>query len=165
MNTNYNNCDPCATNNVKICEPPTTSDIKYVGGVDVCTTVENNSTLTTVLLKIISFIKNRLFSVISSSLVVSNVPNNCNKYQRIELVPSSDPGNTLIIGTDGKPYSSGGSSVILNNGQCISFTATVVDNVTVYTPVLDIACIAAQVCTLCSPTTCTSPLNLTVTNG
>lgn len=53
----------------------------------------------------------------------------------------------------------------INNSQCISFTKEFINNVLVYTPVLDIQCIAAIVCGICQPTPpsiCPTPTNLLI---
>jgi hypothetical protein len=101
------------------CNPLTTDDVNYVGNPDSCVPLTFNEKLTSVLNKIVTYLKNRLFGIVSNSLVVTSINNNCDKYQRIELVPSIDAGNTLILGTDGKPFVPNSSGVqtpiVVNN--------------------------------------------------
>ena len=97
-------CNDCQPMPVIQCNPLTTDDINYVGNPDSCIPLTFNEKLTSALNKIVTYLKNRLFGIVSNSLVVTAINNNCDKYQRIELVPSTDVGNSLILGTDGYPY-------------------------------------------------------------
>jgi hypothetical protein len=98
------------------CNPLTTDDVNYVGNPDSCIPLTFNEKLTAVLNKIVTYLKNRLFGIVSNSLVVTAVNNNCDKYQRIELVPSTNAGNILTLGTDGYPFVPTSSGNTANNG-------------------------------------------------
>lgn len=112
-------CNDCQPTPVIQCNPLTTDDINYVGNPDSCIPLTFNEKLTTALNKIVTYLKNRLFGIVSNSLVVTAINNNCDKYQRIELVPSTDAGNTLTLGTDGYPFvpnnATPGTPIIVNN--------------------------------------------------
>lgn len=100
-NQTYNSCQV-----VTKCQadPLTTNDIGYVGGNDTCLDIKAPLTLTDVLRKLITFDKNRLFSVASKSLKVSLLPTVCDKTARIEIIPSTDANNIFVLGTDGYPF-------------------------------------------------------------
>lgn len=57
----------------------------------------------------------------------------------------------------------------INNGTCISFAKELIDGVINYTPVLNMECIAAIVCTICAPlppvNSCPAPTNIVVTTS
>jgi hypothetical protein len=112
-------CNDCQPMPVIQCNPLTTDDVNYVGNSDSCIPLTFNEKLTAVLNKIVTYLKNRLFGIVSDSLVVTAVNNNCNKYQRIELVPSTNAGNILTLGTDGYPFVPSSSTpqtpIIVNN--------------------------------------------------
>lgn len=148
-NNTPNNCLPIIKCQA---DPITTNDIKYVGEDDICLGILAPITLTDVLRKIITFEKNRLFSIISNSTVVTTIPSTCNKTQRIEIVPSADSGNSFILGTDGYPFVPAFTAGIINlnildtntvhlsgNGNTIPLTADVklnpaLNNLTEATP-------------------------------
>lgn len=109
-------CNDCQPMPVIQCNPLTTDDVNYVGNPDSCIPLTFNEKLTSVLNKIVTYLKNRLFGIVSNSLVVTAITNNCDKYQRIELVPSTDAGNTLTLGTDGYPFVPTSSGNTANNG-------------------------------------------------
>ena len=95
------------------CNEYVTSDfVMYTGESEGCSDTSNKTRLTDVLGKIISFIKKRIVRVTSSSLVVTNNSLNCDKGVKIELQPSVQPGNKLVLGSDGKPYVPNDSSTI-----------------------------------------------------
>ena len=95
------------------CNEYVTSDfVMYTGESEGCSDTSNKTRLTDVLGKIISFIKKRIVRVTSSSLVVTANSLNCDKGVKIELQPSVQPGNKLVLGSDGKPYVPNDSSTI-----------------------------------------------------
>jgi hypothetical protein len=122
-----NNCgceDPCST---PACpEPLTTNDIQYVGADDTCIGIVRPSTLTDVLDQLRAFLVNRLFGVVSSSLVVTYPAYTCNRVAQVELVPSTDEGNILVLGTDGHPYVP--ETVVEDGGGAITIADTATIN-------------------------------------
>lgn len=95
------------------CPPPniTTDNVTYAGPADSCTGVTKSMILTDVIKKLIISIKSRVYGVVSNTLKVTYPANTCQKQARIEFVPSTDPGNTIVFGTDGLPYASGGGGI------------------------------------------------------
>lgn len=84
----------------------------------------------------------------------------------IELVPSGDNNNILILGSDGRPYVPAqiDKDVNIVNIQGLSFIKNVTSNSITFTPVLDYVYIASQVCPLCvGPLPC-NPLTINVSN-
>lgn len=79
-----------------------TNCVNYSGNDDTCLAIVKPIGLTTVLQKLIAYTKNIFNRVTSDSLVVTT-PGACDDL-KIELVPSTDGGNTLSLGTDGKPF-------------------------------------------------------------
>jgi hypothetical protein len=56
----------------------------------------------------------------------------------IELVPSTDPGNALTLGSDDHPYV---QQIAITDCQCITFTKSVINGVLTYCPAIDIDCL------------------------
>jgi hypothetical protein len=90
--TNVGQCGPIENSNC----------ITYNGIDDACLTIVKPIGLTSVLQKIIIYVKN-IFNRVSSDSLVITTPNVCDDL-KIELVPSIQSGNTLSLGSDGKPY-------------------------------------------------------------
>lgn len=80
-----------------------TDCVTYSGETDDCIGIANKDILTSVIRKLIAFIKQKVQNIASNSMVVTTY-GDCTKTAKIEIVPSSDSGNTFILGTDGKPY-------------------------------------------------------------
>lgn len=59
----------------------------------------------------------------------------------IELVPSTDLGNSIILGTDHHPYA---RKVTMATGGCLSFTTTIVGGITTFTPIIDYTCLGSN---------------------
>ncbi len=93
---NYCSCNSCNSK--------TSSSIIYCGVTDTCVNVLNSSNLTQVIKAIIAFIKTLTVEITSDSLSVEVTNDDCGKVYAIELVPSTDEGNILTLGTDGLPY-------------------------------------------------------------
>lgn len=79
--------------------------------------------------------------------------------------------NTVVVEKDGCKIDlkidtlSLSNSFKINDGKCISFTKDYVNNVLIYTPVLNMECIAAIVCGMCAPPTpiaCPKQTNLII---
>ena len=102
----------------------------------------------------------------SDSLVVTPAGTN-GHTPTIELVPSEDDGNILVMGTDGHPFVPETEvpilDVIIPNISGLSWTRSLIDGVLTLTPSFDFTYIASQVCAICNPT-CTAPSNLNVTS-
>jgi hypothetical protein len=51
----------------------------------------------------------------------------------------------------------------INDGECVQMVKEFVDGKLVITPVIDWDCIAANVCDICNPPTCSAPIELVAT--
>lgn len=56
----------------------------------------------------------------------------------IEVEPSTDAGNSIVIGSDGKIYA---RNIVINSNECINFTQTIVNGNRVLTPTIDLECV------------------------
>ena len=136
---------------VKDCVIIPDSDDQYLvlNGTDLSIVKPNGTVVNTVSLAGLIPVETT-FSLTSLSLVVT--PGGVHGHApHIELVPSSDVNNSLILGSDGRPYvpQSSGKDVVINAATCITFTKVVTSGLITFTPVIDYNCIAAQVCGLC----------------
>jgi len=50
----------------------------------------------------------------------------------------------------------------INDGSCVSFIKEFIEGKLHITPVIDWNCVAANVCDICNPPTCPTPIELTV---
>lgn len=90
----------------------TSNDVVYNGSDDTCTGVKYNSKLTEVLTKIVTFAKNKIFSIVGSkSIKATEIISNCTKSVGLEVVISNDSDNKLSIRNNGL-YASGSSEYI-----------------------------------------------------
>lgn len=69
-----------------------------------CPGVETGDTLTSVLQSLATYTKNTFTRLTSDSLVITATDDTCDDKAVIELVPSTDADNILVLGTDGLPY-------------------------------------------------------------
>lgn len=76
----------------------------YSGSTNDCIPVTNGQLLTETLQSLITYVTTANARLISDSLVITTVDDDCDDKSTIELVPSTDPGNQLTLGTDGYPY-------------------------------------------------------------
>src|ERR1044072_98310 len=53
-------------------------------------------------------------------------------------------------------------ALLINDGECVSYTKEFIDGKLVLTPVIDWDCVALQVCNICQPADCPAPLDLQV---
>ncbi len=79
-----------------------TNCVNYSGNDDTCLAIAKPIGLTSVLQKIIAYIKNVFNRITSDSLVITT-PGSCDDL-KIEIVPSEDEGNIFTLGEDGKPF-------------------------------------------------------------
>lgn len=103
------------------------------------------------------------FSAQSNSLVIS--PGGVKGHSpSIELVPSGDVGNKMILGSDGHPYvptdAPGIKDVVMLPTPGISYTKTVQNGVITFQTVLDVQWFADNICPLCNADSCGTPSNL-----
>lgn len=109
MRLETNRCS-CGNKNCNGCNQYVTSDyIMYTGDSDSCTRIESKSRLTDIIRKIFTSLKSKITKIKSDSLKVIDDSTDCEKGFRVELEPSQQSGNKLILGIDGKPYVSGSS--------------------------------------------------------
>lgn len=93
------------------------------------------------------------FTLTSDSLVVT--PGGTEGHSpNIELIPSSDVSNILILGSDGRPYVPAVSipsqrDVDIDANDCISFTKVVTSGKITFTPLVDFDCLANEICDRC----------------
>lgn len=81
------------------------------------------------------------FAATSNSLVIT--PAGSHGFTpSIELVPSTDLGNSILLGTDGHPYA---RKVTMATSGCLSFTTTIVGGITTFTPVIDYTCLGSNI--------------------
>ncbi len=170
--SDYNPCDPCKPcSENQECDVPDydTTGCLYPQGSE-CISYDTDvpclgftkGKLSTLLQKLITYTLTMFSRVVSNSLKVTR-EGTCQDTLRIELEPSLDLDNILVLGSDGLPYVPK-TDVVIHDSQCITWSKVLIDNVIHYTPTLDIACIATQVCTICADEieACDPPQNLDV---
>lgn len=148
-------CNPCSEN--PSCDVPEydTTGCLYPQGSE-CISYDTDvpclgftkGKLSTLLQKLIAYTLTIFGRVKSNSLVVTK-EGTCLDNLRVELVPSVDADNILVLGSDGRPYVPK-ADVVMHNSQCITWAKTVIDGVIHLTPTLDMDCVAAQVCAICA---------------
>lgn len=79
-----------------------TNCVNYSGIDDTCLAIVKPIGLTSVLQKIIAYVKN-IFNRVSSDSLVITTPGSCDDL-KIEIVPSADSGNLFELGSDGYPF-------------------------------------------------------------
>lgn len=108
-----NPCDSCGTCDCECEDPGYMNDGCYATQNTDCVTLkeditclelEEGDTLTEALSTIVEYAKDTLTRLTSDSLVITQTDDDCDDKATIELVPSSDDGNILTLGDDGKPY-------------------------------------------------------------
>ena len=128
--------------------------------------VKDTTTLTTFITNIFTYLKNIFSSLTSRSLRITPSNTACNSSATIEIVPSSDLGNSFILGSDGKAYV---PRIEFVSGSCITFSKVLVNGVILFTPIIDKACLASLLCPICAsippPVTnnCGIPKNVSIT--
>lgn len=104
------------------------SCVTYEGDDITCATITKGSLLTLVIQKLFNYTKNIFTRITSSSLVITRPDTSCDDTATIELVPSTDANNALIMGTDGHPYvpvsTQTSPALVLNDSTSIDFTQT-----------------------------------------
>lgn len=147
------------------CVNITSSDcVKYLGTQDIaCLGVKRNDTITSALKSIGTYTTGILGRVSSSSLSLTLL-GTCSDSLAIEMIPSTNQGNILTYGTDGRPYVPKTDMTIVA-APCFSWQKTVVGQTITYVPIIDWSCVAQQTCPLCdNPTPCIAPTGLIVTS-
>lgn len=100
-------------------------------------------TLTKVIVAIVSYLSNIWTRLTSSSLLVT-ISGTCSNQVTVELVPSSQQGNILILGNDGRPYVP--QSVISFQGsKCINYQNTGTAQQELWVATLDFNCISNNI--------------------
>lgn len=147
------------------CVNITSSDcVKYLGTQDIaCLGIKRNDTMTSALKSIGTYTTGILGRVSSSSLVLT-LSGTCSDSLAIEMIPSTNQGNILTYGTDGRPYVPKTDMTIVA-APCFNWQKTVVGQTITYVPIIDWNCVAQQTCPLCdNPTPCIAPTGLIVTS-
>lgn len=172
--TTITSCSPCTdcttpTLTPVVCTTPVytanscpqnvlTDCVTYTGADNTCIGVTSSGTpmtLTQVIIAIVSYLSGIWTRLTSNSLAVT-VGGSCSNQVSVELVPSSQPGNILILGNDGKPYVPQ-LTVSLLGSKCISFQNSGTAQNELWVPVLDFGCISNNVTT--QAINCISPAN------
>lgn len=109
--------------------------------------VKDTTTLTTFIANILTYLKNIFSNLSSNSLRITPSGTACNSSATIEIVPSSDLGNSFILGSDGKAYV---PRVEFLPGSCITFSKVLVNGVILFTPIIDKTCLASLLCPICA---------------
>ena len=126
-----------------------------------CTDIVKGDSVKSVILKLANMVKGLFGKVTSTSLAVTRT-GTCQDNLKIELVPSTDANNQLIIGTDNRPYAKR-RDVNIVSIPYLTFTKAEVNGVLTFTPVLDIAGLVSIVCQGCGTTgVCDNPTGLVV---
>lgn len=97
-------CDiPIYTNTQ--CTYTTTDCVTWHQDANTCVGIVHDESLTAVINHLITYIKGAVRTRLTSdSLVIESVDDSCDDKATIEIVPSADADNILILGTDGYPY-------------------------------------------------------------
>lgn len=81
-------------------------------------------------------------------------------------IGSDDNSVTVVVDECGVDLSVTGNNLDnilqINDGDCIQMVKEFIDGKLVITPVLDMDCIAGQVCDICNPPTCPAPIELLI---
>lgn len=143
------------------CVNITSSDcVKYLGTQDIsCLGIKRNDTMTSALKSIGTYTTGILGRVSSTSLSLT-LSGSCLDSLAIEMIPSTNQGNILTYGTDGRPYVPKTDMNIVA-APCFSWQKTISGQVITYVPIIDWNCVAQQTCPLCdNPTPCEAPTGL-----
>lgn len=165
--TNCSPCTDCTTTPVgPVCPAPpdytantcpvvVTSDcVQYVGPDDACLDIAGSGTpmtLTNLLRAVFTYLSTFLSRITSSSLSI-NLSGTCANLLDIELVPSAQSGNILILGNDGRPYVPP-TVINMQSSKCMSWQSTGSGQNVTWTPVLDFTCISQNIDNACSAPT------------
>lgn len=142
-----------------------TDCVNYSGPDQPCFSISSTGTpsnLTTVIKNVLSYLSTFFSRFTSSSLTLTpSNSNGCPNQLAIELIPSAQVGNILILGSDGKPYVPQ-SVVDLQGSRCISFVSSGPAGAIKWTPVLDFNCISQNI----TPTAiqCAAPTSVSISN-
>lgn len=138
------------------------SDCVNYAGLDIsCLGIKRNDNFSKIINTLASYSIGSLAKVNSSSLLLTP-QGSCLDQLNIELVPSTNTGNILTYGTDGRPYVPR-TDVDLVATTCLSWQKTVNGATIVYVPIIDWNCVSQQTCPLCdNPTPCTAPTGVIV---
>lgn len=143
-------------------DPQPTDCIYYTGPDESCLGVAGSGTpmtLTALLVKLFTYITTLLGRISSASLSITRT-GACSDLLSIELIPSTQSGNILILGNDGRPFVPP-TVVTMQGSKCISYQSTgPVGNVT-WVGVLDFECIADNITEFAIQ--CVAPTSVTVT--
>lgn len=160
------NCEtPSYTSTVCADGSTTTNCVSYSGVTDTCIGItQNTSTLSNVLTKLIAYIKSvRTRFISDGSLTITPIADNCSDKARIGLKIKTG-ANGLTLTPDGL-FVTPGNGVVIANGSCITFTKTTLNGVDTYTPTINLTCLSALLCPMCTPcdTGCAQPAGLIIT--
>lgn len=91
---------------------------------------------------------------------------NCCDIMNCMTIASSDNSVTVVVDECGVDITQTGNNIDqilqINDGQCITFTKEFIEGKLVITPSIDWDCVAENVCEICNPVTCPTPIELSV---
>lgn len=175
------NCSPCtdctipttgalcpepATYTANTCPDPQPSDCVYYTGLDnPCLGIFGSTdvkrvTLTSIFKTLFTYLSTLLSRITSTSLSVHS-SGLCSDQISIELIPSAQVGNILILGNDGKPYVPP-TIVSMGASKCISWQMAVSGNTTTWVPVIDFACVSNNITP--DAIDCVAPTNVNISS-
>lgn len=161
-------CPPAATYTANSCPDTVLTDcVAYSGPDNNCFGIESSgtpTTLTSVITSILSFLSTIWTRLTSNSLSVTVTGGLCNQVASVELVPSSQTGNILILGNDGKPYVPQ-TLVTMGNSKCVSWQVSGPVGNQFWTPVLDFNCLSLNISNSCAAPTGVSIGTITTTTA
>lgn len=146
----------CPTSVLSDCVDYTGPDLSCFG---IASTGTPN-TITTVLKGVFSYLST-LFTRITSSSLAMNVSGACANQLSIEVVPSSQSGNTFILGTDGRPYVPQ-TMVNMQASKCITWVSSGTPGGILWTPILDFTCVSSNITS--TAIQCAAPSNVSISN-
>lgn len=123
-----------------------TDCVTYTGPDNTCVGVTSSGTpmtLTQSLVAILNYLSTFWRRISSKSLVITT-SGVCSDLIAIEVIPSAQSGNTLILGNDGRPYVPPTVTTFVPS-KCTTYQSTTVGNVTSWVQVLDFNCISQNV--------------------
>ena len=105
------------------CLNPINDDcVSYTGADNACLGILKPIREKTVFEKVILFVRGLFSNITSNSLVFTPTQGTCTKTGTIELVPSANIGNILILGTDGRPFVPVASAINIQDTSSIDLT-------------------------------------------
>lgn len=139
-----------------------TDCVQYSGPDNTCIGVTSSGTpmtLTQSIIAILNYLSTLWTRLTSSSLSVTT-SGTCSNVVAVELVPSSQSGNILILGNDGRPYVPQ-TLVNMASSKCITWQSSGPVGNILWTPVIDFNCVSVNITS--QAIACVAPTGVTLT--